>query len=117
MRLAAAVTIRQVTGYGIQVQDGHGLVDFGTVQEWGGAARQRGVTPDSGEAAQVVDRSLAGTAASQPAPRRAAHAAGGRHRPRIERYWQLTAIINGWPPFPSPMPAFEWLIAALRAHE
>ena len=63
----------------------------------------------------MVDRILAGTA-------------GSKHRaelltqleivtdPRIERYWQLTAIINGWPPFPSPMPAFEWLIAALRAH-
>jgi hypothetical protein len=37
--------------------------------------------------------------------------------PRIERYWQLTATINGWPPFPSLMPALEWLLAALRAHE
>ena len=37
--------------------------------------------------------------------------------PRIERYWQLTAIINGLPPFPTHAPAFEWLIAALRAHE
>jgi hypothetical protein len=36
--------------------------------------------------------------------------------PRIEQYWQLTATINGWPPFPSPMPALGWLIAALRAH-
>jgi hypothetical protein len=36
--------------------------------------------------------------------------------PRIERYWQLTATINDWPPFPSPMPALGWLIAALRAH-
>jgi hypothetical protein len=37
--------------------------------------------------------------------------------PGIERYWQLTAIINGLPPFPTYAPAFEWLIAALRAHE
>lgn len=35
---------------------------------------------------------------------------------RAERYWQLTGIINGWPPFPAHVPAFEWLIAALRAH-
>jgi hypothetical protein len=35
--------------------------------------------------------------------------------PRIGRYWQLTAAINGSPPFPSYIPAFEWLIAALRA--
>ena len=33
---------------------------------------------------------------------------------RLDRYWQLTAVINGWPPFPTYTPAFEWLIAALR---
>lgn len=35
--------------------------------------------------------------------------------PRIERYWKLTAIINGWPSFESPVPAFEWLMAALES--
>jgi DNA-binding transcriptional MerR regulator len=34
---------------------------------------------------------------------------------RAERYWQLLAIINGWPPVPATVPAWEWLIAALRA--
>ena len=34
---------------------------------------------------------------------------------RAERYWQLLGIINGWPPIPSVVPAFEWAIAALRA--
>ena len=34
---------------------------------------------------------------------------------RVERYWQLLAIINGWEPPPSAVPSFEWLIAALRA--
>jgi hypothetical protein len=32
-----------------------------------------------------------------------------------ERYWQLIAVINGQTPSPSVVPAFEWLIAALRA--
>ena len=36
---------------------------------------------------------------------------------RIDRYAELTAIINRWPPFPSYTPAMEWLIAALRAHQ
>jgi hypothetical protein len=36
--------------------------------------------------------------------------------PRIDRYWQLTATINGWPPFPSLTSALDWLLAALRAH-
>jgi DNA-binding transcriptional MerR regulator len=35
--------------------------------------------------------------------------------PRAERYWQLLAIINGWPAQPSLMPVFDWLRAALRA--
>lgn len=35
--------------------------------------------------------------------------------PRPERYWQLMAVINGWPPFPAATPAFSWLTAALRA--
>ena len=33
---------------------------------------------------------------------------------RAERYWQLLAIINGWPQVPTTVPAWEWLIAALR---
>jgi DNA-binding transcriptional MerR regulator len=34
---------------------------------------------------------------------------------RVERYWQLLAVVNGQPPYPSAVPAFEWTIAALRA--
>jgi hypothetical protein len=33
---------------------------------------------------------------------------------RAERYWQLLAIINGRPPVPTTVPAWEWLIEALR---
>jgi DNA-binding transcriptional MerR regulator len=33
---------------------------------------------------------------------------------RAERYWQLLAVINGWPVPPSLVPVFEWFIAALR---
>jgi DNA-binding transcriptional MerR regulator len=35
---------------------------------------------------------------------------------RAERYWQLLAVMNGWPPQPTSAAAWEWLIAALRAH-
>jgi len=34
---------------------------------------------------------------------------------RAERYWILLAIMNGWPQRPSSTPAWEWLLAALRA--
>lgn len=33
---------------------------------------------------------------------------------RYERYWQLLAVINGWPVQPAVTPAAEWLAAALR---
>jgi DNA-binding transcriptional MerR regulator len=35
---------------------------------------------------------------------------------RVERYWQLVGILNGRAPFAPRVPAFRWLIAALRAH-
>src|SRR4051794_31101631 len=34
---------------------------------------------------------------------------------RAERYWQLLAIINGWPAVPTTVPKWQWFIAALRA--
>lgn len=33
---------------------------------------------------------------------------------RAERYWQLLATINGWPPVPTTQPAVGFMIAALR---
>jgi hypothetical protein len=45
-----------------------------------------------------------------------------RHRcqvggdPRVERYWQLLAIINGWPAPPPLAPVFAWFGEALRQH-
>lgn len=34
--------------------------------------------------------------------------------PRAERYWQLMAVINGWPPIPATMHRWEWFLTALR---
>lgn len=34
---------------------------------------------------------------------------------RTERYWQLLALINGWPVPPTLTPLFQWFIDALRA--
>jgi DNA-binding transcriptional MerR regulator len=94
---------------------GHWLGSAGGNAE---AAVLRGCPPDSAEAAQVVHRIL------ERAP--VGHQLGREELlarlevvtdPRIDRYWQLTATVNGWPPFPSHMPASVWLLAALRAHE
>ncbi|WP_433613485.1 MerR family transcriptional regulator [Dactylosporangium sp. CA-139114] len=35
--------------------------------------------------------------------------------PRAERYWQLMAVINGWPPVPATMHRWAWFLDALRA--
>ena len=35
---------------------------------------------------------------------------------RVQRYWHLLGVLNGWPPAPSQVEAFEWFIEGLRAH-
>ncbi len=107
---------RQVTEYGIQLQ-ASGLEDLaGWATQHAVAALLRGCPPGSAEAAKVVNRILEPNGWNA---RREELLAGLEmlFDPRIERYWQLTAIINRLPPFPTYAPAFEWLIAALRAHE
>jgi hypothetical protein len=81
----------------------------------GQGPRQRDLDPASAEGAEVLNGILAGTAGDQRRPELLAELEAGTN-PRAERYWQLLGIINGWPPFPAHVPAFEWLIAALRAH-
>jgi DNA-binding transcriptional MerR regulator len=106
--------LRQVTGHGMAWQEDNGLLS--RAQGNAEAALARDIAPDSAEAARIVDAILTGTTA-------------GQHRgelltklediidPRIERYWKLTAVINDWPPFQSPVPAFEWLMAALESRK
>jgi hypothetical protein len=86
------------------------------------AAIAAGIEPDSPQARPVADELVAAYA------RHAGRANGPEFRPwllelleagtdhRYERYWQLLAIINGWPDMPSITPAAEWLIAALRSN-
>jgi DNA-binding transcriptional MerR regulator len=109
--------IRQITDYGIQLQTNDRLEGWlEWVQEQAVGAVLRECPPDSAEAAQVVDRIMEVAPDGQD---RAGLLAGleAFTDPRIERYWQLTATINGWPPFPSLRRPHEWLIAALRAHQ
>jgi hypothetical protein len=40
----------------------------------------------------------------------------GASDPRAERYWDLMAVINGWPTAPSLAPIFDWFKQALRHH-
>ena len=93
------------------------------VAEKGEGARAAGIEPASPEAAQIVDEIVPAFAGpdddpADPAWRAelAGRLAAGTDA-RAERYWQLLAIVNGWPPVPARVPAWEWLIAALARSE
>ncbi|MFC4868242.1 MULTISPECIES: MerR family transcriptional regulator [Streptomonospora] len=84
------------------------------------AARAAGIAPDSAEARPVVDElvaaALEGGAADTPAERRRlADGYAVFTDRRVERYWKLMGVINGWPAFEPRVPEWEWFIAALRA--
>ena len=83
------------------------------VAERGGAAREAGVEPGSPEAEAIVAELL--PAFGGPDRAELADRLATSTDARAERYWQLLAIVNGWPPVPTTVPAWEWLIAALRA--
>jgi cell division septation protein DedD len=88
-------------------------VEPATVEPASQAAAQ-GIAPGSPEGKAVLDRIVApGTTAAQRA--RLLGRLETFTDARVERYWQLLAVINGQPVPPSLVPGFEWLIAALRA--
>ncbi|HEX2313440.1 MAG TPA: MerR family transcriptional regulator [Thermomonospora sp.] len=90
-------------------------VDPQLVAEHTGRALAEGIAPDSAEGKGVLDLIVP---PDTPAERRAELLRGLETftDARVERYWQLLGIVNGRPPFPSAVPGYEWLIAALRAH-
>ena len=88
--------------------------DPNAVIEQAGTAAAAGVEPGTPTAEQVVAQLVP---ADLDGPGRAALAdrlATFTDR-RVERYWQLLGVLNGWPQRAPSVPAFEWLIAALRA--
>lgn len=84
-----------------------------SAMEAGTAALAAGIAPDSAEAADILARAFPDTTTDRTAL--ADRMATFTDR-RVERYWSLLGIINGWPAGPSMIPGAEWLIAALRAH-
>lgn len=85
------------------------------------AAIENGIEPGSDAARPIVDELVAAYARAYGATddtefRRELlrRTEIGTDR-RAERYWQLLAIINGWPVWPAMTPSFEWFIEALRS--
>ena len=86
--------------------------DATEVLEQAGPAHAAGVDPASPEAGALVDRLVA---AGTDRPALAGTIATFSDR-RVERYWELLGLLNGWDPWPPRVPVFEWFAAALRAH-
>jgi DNA-binding transcriptional MerR regulator len=79
----------------------------------GGDALARGVEPGSEEAEPIVAEVVSAFGGVDRGVLAAQLESGTDAR--AERYWQLLAIINGWPPVPTTVPAWEWVIRALTA--
>jgi DNA-binding transcriptional MerR regulator len=89
-------------------------VDPAAVSEHAGAALAAGVDPASAEGQQVLTR-IVGQDLDRTARTEIADTLATFSDRRVERYWQLLGILNGWQPVPPRVPAFEWVAAALRA--
>jgi DNA-binding transcriptional MerR regulator len=111
--------VRQMGVIGAQGASGEGApsgppISPQEVAEHAGAALAAGVAPESAEGKAVLDRLVPADTPPETRTRLAEQLQTFSDR-RVERYWQLLAVINGWPPVPSQVPAWEWLIQALRA--
>jgi DNA-binding transcriptional MerR regulator len=91
--------------------------DPAPVIEHAGAALAAGIAPESAEGQAVLERIVGAKTAGDPAARDelADRTATFTDR-RVERYWALLGVLNGWDPFPPRVPVFEWFVDALRAH-
>jgi hypothetical protein len=88
--------------------------DHQLIVEHAGRALAEGIAPGSAEGKAMLDRIVPPD--TPPAERARLLATLETFTDtRVERYWQLLAVVNGWEPPPSVVPAYEWLIAALRA--
>ncbi|MGH3402595.1 MAG: MerR family transcriptional regulator [Streptosporangiaceae bacterium] len=90
-------------------------VDAVAVLEHAGRALADALDPAAPEARPVLDQII--PPSTSPAEREEIRAVLETFTDeRIERYWQLAGILNDRPPFTRTVPAFQWVIAALRAH-
>ncbi|MGY1815016.1 MerR family transcriptional regulator [Blastococcus sp. SYSU D00820] len=90
--------------------------DAGRLQALGRQALADGVAPGSPAAEALVAELLDDGRPADPGRRaRLAERLATFTDARVERYWQLLGVLNGWPAFEPSVPAVDWWIAALRA--
>jgi DNA-binding transcriptional MerR regulator len=87
--------------------------DAALVVEHCGAALAAGIEPGSPAAAQVLAQ--VGVGDLDPAARtELADRVATFTDARVERYWALLGVLNGWPAREPAVPAFDWFVTALR---
>ena len=119
--------VREMVTAGEQQRDTGGVSDEGdqaagqAVIDKAGAAIAADIAPTAHESRAVVAE-LAGvfaaTADTTDTPAYRAELLSRLEQfsdRRVDRYWRLIGIINGWPAQPDTFAAYEWFIEALRA--
>lgn len=117
MRRAA---VRQAAGQPLDIERdaGEELMEF--TRQKVAEARKSGVDPLSNRAAPVIDdlvHRFAEVFARTPDTEFRdwmAQQFEEAHDPRVDRYWQLVWIVNGWQVVPNLIPVYPWLTHALR---
>lgn len=91
-------------------------VDMGRLQNLGRQALAGGVEPGTPAAEALVAELLDDGRRAAPGRRTAlADRLATFTDARVERYWQLLGVLNGWAAWEPAVPAVDWWIAALRA--
>ncbi|WP_181782080.1 helix-turn-helix domain-containing protein [Pseudonocardia pini] len=103
--------VREMAVGGSALPPSTAAADPAAVAEHAGAALREGIDPASPQAAEVVERIVGPLPVAERAELAATIATFTDRR--VERYWTLLGILNGWPPAPRNAAAFEWFAQAL----
>ena len=109
--------VREMAVAGSDAGSGPQEFDPTAVTEHAGGAMAAGTAPRSAEGQAALARIVTPDVFADPAARdQLADTTATFTDRRVERYWALLGVLNGWDPFPPRVPAFEWFVDALRAH-
>jgi DNA-binding transcriptional MerR regulator len=106
--------VREMAVAGSQAAEPAQPFEPGPVMQHAGGAVAAGIAPDSPEGKEILDRIVPAETTREERLKLADVLSTFSDR-RVERYWALLGKINGWPERPAAVPAFEWVIDALRA--
>ncbi|WP_370019088.1 MerR family transcriptional regulator [Planotetraspora sp. GP83] len=104
-----------VAGATPDAESGSQPYDPALVLEHAGRAVAAGISPESAEGRAILDQIVDPRLPARDRTR-VADTVEMFTDHRVERYWQLMGVLNGRPPFPPSVSAFEWFIAALRVY-